>query len=502
MERSYPSGTVLLEKYRVEGVVGRGGMALVLRATHLQLGEQVALKILLPDVSTPEAVARFLREAQAVVRLRGEHVARVLDVGRLPDGAPYTVMEYLRGVDLAGELKRRGALAPGLAVDHALQACEALAEAHASGVVHRDIKPSNLFLTARPDGTPLIKVLDFGISKTPAGAGSLTQTDTVMGTPGYMSPEQMKAARDVDARTDIWSLGVVLYECLTGRPPFQAEAFSAVVWKAATEPPPAMDPRLPRGLQDVVLRCLEKDRAARFGSMADLAAALAPFAGDPRAAALVVDRTRLMLGVPAAAPPARPAPHSETATTLQGSARARTATRRFRYTVAGAASLAGVIGVGIAVAVCSSHGSQDQASPPDRGSAVGALPVVPATPDAGAADGRARRGSAASADPPSDAAVGDPAVPPKWFCDTLNVDDVMSQAQNQYAAGFAKAALQLALKALVCKQNVRMYRFAATYACAAHDVVFAKALYSKVPSRFQAGILQRCQQEGIALEAP
>jgi serine/threonine-protein kinase len=271
-------------------------MGVVLRVTHLDLGESLAIKVLSPEgEANPELIARFLREARAVVRLRGEHVAKVTDVGVLPHGRPFMVMEYLRGVDLADELKRRRHLAPGEAVDYLLQVCEALAEAHAHGIVHRDIKPANLFLTTRPDGTPLVKVLDFGISKAPVSASEpVTKTDIVMGTAGYMSPEQMKAAKDVDGRSDIWALGVVLYECLSGRRPFEGGSFSAVVVKASTEPPAPMDGRAPRALQAIVMRCLEKDRGARFATVAELATALAPFARDQRAAATIVDRANLI----------------------------------------------------------------------------------------------------------------------------------------------------------------------------------------------------------------
>jgi len=273
----------------------------VVAATHLSLQESVALKFLKPEALTNSGVVqRFLREAQASVRLKGEHVARISDVGTLPEGTPYIVMEYLHGGDLASILAARGPLAAGEAVDYLLQACEALAEAHALGIVHRDVKPANFFLTRRPDGSPLLKVLDFGISKAPVtGDSDLTRTQTVLGTPAYMSPEQMKSSRDVDARTDIWSLGIVLYECLVGRRPFDAETYSALCLQAAMEPPPPMPAVIPRGLDAVVFRCLEKVPARRYRTVAELAAALAPFAGEPRAAAVVLQRARTMLaGVP------------------------------------------------------------------------------------------------------------------------------------------------------------------------------------------------------------
>jgi serine/threonine-protein kinase len=370
MEVGFRPGAVLLDKYRVESVLGRGGMGIVLRVTHLHLGEELAIKILLPEAADdPEVRVRFLREAQSAVRLRGEHVTRVSDVGMLPEGVPYIAMEYLRGVDLAGELGRRGMLPPGDTVDYVLQVCEALAEAHALGIVHRDIKPGNLFLTYRPDGTPLVKVLDFGISKVPiAGPGLLTRTDTVMGTPGYMSPEQMKASKDVDSRSDIWAVGIVLYECLNSRRPFDAESFSAVVFKVATEPPPPMVPRIPRGLQAVVLRCLEKDRAARFPSIAELAAALAPFARDGRAAGIVVERTSAMLRDASSPIPQNTHLHqlqAQTATTLRKTTGVRTTSKRLRYAAIGTMSLIGMFVALSQVASTNSRRTDDSADPPN-----------------------------------------------------------------------------------------------------------------------------------------
>jgi len=301
-------GTILLDKYRVDRVLGQGGMGVVLAATHLHLNERVAMKFLLPEVlSNREVVTRFMREAQAAVRLKGEHVARVIDVGTLPWGAPYMVMEYLDGQDLSALIADRGRLPAAEAADHLLQACEGLAEAHAMGIVHRDVKPANFFLTRRPDGSPLLKVLDFGISKSPVTVdGGLTHTQAVMGTPMYMSPEQMRSTRDVDARTDIWALGVVLYECLSGQRPFDAPTFSALCLKAAVDPTPPLTIPLPRGLDVLVYRCLEKEPAARYQSIAELATALAPYAGNQRQAATVVDRVSAMLGTRVPAQPVAP----------------------------------------------------------------------------------------------------------------------------------------------------------------------------------------------------
>lgn len=290
-------GTVLFDKYRVEQLIGQGGMASVYAATHLHLDERVAIKTLLPEMSqNATVVQRFVREARAAVRLKGEHVTRVLDVGMLPSGAPYMVMELLAGVDLAQLLKERGHLPASEAVDCVLQVCEALAEAHNGGIVHRDIKPSNLFITRRPDGSELVKVLDFGISKVTfeQEVSNLTK-ESVIGTPSYMSPEQLRGSSSVDARTDIWSLGVVLYRILSGTRPFKADSVSALAIQAATEPTPPLVGSFPPGIEAVVYRCLEKDVTRRFQSVAELAYALAPYAGNSRAAALVTERTQNIL---------------------------------------------------------------------------------------------------------------------------------------------------------------------------------------------------------------
>jgi serine/threonine-protein kinase len=277
-------GDVVAGKYRVERVLGAGGMGIVLAAYHLQLDERVALKFLRPRTrSDPSAITRFVREARATVKIKSEHVARVLDVGQLDGGVPYIVMEYLEGRDLADWLNQSGRLAPELAVELLLQACEAMAEAHTLGIVHRDLKPSNLFCVRRADGRPQVKVLDFGISKMSSAPGrqSVTRTDTVAGSPDYMSPEQMQAFRDIDARTDIWSLGVILFELLSGRVPFEGEVATDLAIKIATQPPLSLRsicPSVPPDLERVILRCLEKDRDCRFADVGALARALEPFA--------------------------------------------------------------------------------------------------------------------------------------------------------------------------------------------------------------------------------
>ncbi len=279
-------GDILAEKYRVESVLGSGGMGVVVLAEHIELREKVAIKFLLDEAAeNSELSERFLREARAAVKIKSEHVVRVLDVGRLPSGSPYMVMEYLEGEDLSQRLER-GRVPVEDAVDYVIQSCEAMNVAHRSGIVHRDLKPANLFLTQRPDGSPIIKVLDFGISKVSTAEAvvlSLTHTQAMMGSPLYMSPEQMRSSKDVDRRTDVWSLGVILHELISGELPFSGSAFPEVLLKVMTEPAPslcALRPEVPKALASIVQRCLAKAPEERFSSVAALAVALAPFASD------------------------------------------------------------------------------------------------------------------------------------------------------------------------------------------------------------------------------
>lgn len=283
------SGELIAGKYRIEHLIGEGGMGAVYQARHVELEQLVAIKVLLTEIASDMARRRFRREARAAARMRGEHVCRVLDVGELPDGSPYMVMEFLQGRDLGAELADRGRLPVSEAVGYALQACEALAEAHAAGVVHRDLKPGNLFLYERVSGPPIVKVLDFGVSKvldgssTPGGAMSLTSTSMLVGSPLYMPPEQLESSRDVDGRADIWSLGVVLHEMLTGEPPFIADTMPQLVHAVLHVAPPTFEDagvEAPAGLEAVVVRALDKDRDTRFATVAELAAALSPFAGS------------------------------------------------------------------------------------------------------------------------------------------------------------------------------------------------------------------------------
>jgi serine/threonine-protein kinase len=287
-------GETIADKYRVEGVLAAGGMGVVVTARHKTLGQRVAIKFLLPDVMQDDTVARFLREARAAAMIQSEHVARVFDCGTLPSGVPYMVMEHLDGTDLAHELKARGRLPIEEAVDLVLQAIEGVASAHARGVVHRDLKPSNLFLAGK-GGRYRVKVLDFGISKVSSSSpdapveDDLTSTTTMLGSPRYMSPEQAQSSRDVDRRTDVWSLGVILYEMLAGVRPFAGSSLGEVISQLISRTPDPVRvhrPEVPEALEAAVAKCLERDRERRFADVAELAAAISPF-GPPHAAAAV-----------------------------------------------------------------------------------------------------------------------------------------------------------------------------------------------------------------------
>jgi eukaryotic-like serine/threonine-protein kinase len=305
-------GDVLAGKFRVDRILGVGGMGIVVAAHHLQLDEKVALKFLLPDaLKVPEAVGRFDREARAAVKIKSDHVARVTDVGKLENGSPYMVMEYLEGGDLSGMLEKTGRLPIDQAVDFVLQACEAIAEAHSLGIVHRDLKPANLFCIRRPNGQLSIKVLDFGISKMSNAAEnvSMTRTSAVMGSPVYMSPEQMQTTKGVDARTDIWAIGIILHELLAGRVPFDSQTVTELAIRVAMEAPPPVTsfrPEVPAGLEQAILKCLEKQREQRFQNVAELAAAIAPFGTRHAKGSLERIQGTLQIARPPTDPPPGP----------------------------------------------------------------------------------------------------------------------------------------------------------------------------------------------------
>ncbi len=293
-------GQVVANKYRVDRYIGAGGMGVVAAGFHLELDHPVAIKFLNAETGLRgDAAERFRREGRAAARIRSEHVVRVLDIGLLNEQVPYMVMELLEGTDLEQELQANGPLAIDVAARYLLQAIDAIAEAHAAGIVHRDLKPTNLFLASTADGGKKIKVLDFGISKS-VGDGrprdaALTKTASMFGSPLYMSPEQMRSARDVDARTDVWALGAILYELVSGQLPFLGESIPALcvaVINEAPQPIAAFLPSVPEELEAIIERCLAKQLDQRFQSVADLAEALLVFAPDARAHA---ERARRLL---------------------------------------------------------------------------------------------------------------------------------------------------------------------------------------------------------------
>jgi|HubBroStandDraft_6_1064221.scaffolds.fasta_scaffold30174_4 serine/threonine protein kinase len=297
------AGTVVADKYRVEGPLGEGGMGIVVLATHIGLDQRVAIKFLLPEsLQNRDSVERFFREAKVAAKIRSDYVARVHDVGTLDGGVPYIVMEYLEGNDLGNLIDRTGALPIEEVCEIALQACEALAEVHAAGIVHRDLKPTNLFVTRRADGSPAVKLLDFGISKLTVNADetgldpALTATTTIMGSPSYMSPEQLKSTKEVDHRTDVWSLGTVLYEAITGKPAFRGETLPQVCAMIAADdpvPPSTLREGVPPELERAILGCLRKIPGERE-ELVDLSRVLAKLA-PPRARASL-ERIEATLG--------------------------------------------------------------------------------------------------------------------------------------------------------------------------------------------------------------
>lgn len=392
-------GDLLGGKYRVERVLGIGGMGMVVAARHTKLGQRVALKVMLKEaLADPGNAERFAREARAAVQLQSPHTARVLDVGKLKNGEPYMVMEYLDGQDLDDLVRSVGALRPHVAVDYILQACEAFAEAHALGMIHRDIKLKNMFLAKTLDGRPpVVKVLDFGLAKTVGNLGdvSLTATSSVFGSPQYMSPEQMRSAKDVDARSDIWSIGVSLYELLTTRVPFDAPGVAeicAMVLKDAVEPPSKWVSGLPPELDAIVVKCLAKNPNERFQTVAELAVALEPWSEREGSSQRILHVMRSVdkLDVPTLLDPRSAGDADGIAKTLDAwDSGERTRGTKFKpraLFLAAFAALAGVGLIAIALATLGHHEKRDLAAasamPPAAVAteASAALLGAPATP--------------------------------------------------------------------------------------------------------------------------
>jgi len=290
------AGTIVEGKHRIDRIIGRGGMGVVASAVHIHLEERVALKFL--EVKDEEVGhdfrARFALEARVCAKLRNEHIARVHDVGIWEGKVPFMVMEYLEGTDLRRSLRDGAKLSLSQAVEYVVQICDGLAEAHAHGIVHRDLKPANIFITRRQDGTELVKVLDFGISKWTTkeeDVGELTKTGMMLGSPKYMSPEQLNGGA-IDARADVWSIGAILYQALTGRPPYDfpqvTQTFMAIAGGSPPPRPTLLEPSIPQGVEALILRCLTRDKEQRVQNVAELAGALleaveSPFAAQVRA---------------------------------------------------------------------------------------------------------------------------------------------------------------------------------------------------------------------------
>jgi len=371
-------GQVVAQKYRVDRFIGQGGMGVVVAGFHLELDQPVAIKFLLSESGLEsEGAERFRREARAAAKIHSEHVARVFDIGLLDERVPYMVMELLNGNDLEHEIERRGPLPAAEAIGYVLQAIDAVAEAHSVGIVHRDLKPTNLFLAQRADGSRIVKVLDFGISKS-LGSGrerevALTRTAAFVGSPLYMSPEQMRSARDVDARADVWALGAISYVMVTGQLPHPGTSLPEVCLAVMNNTPRPLNDFIanaPPGLEPILMKCLAKEPAQRYASVAELAEQLLPFAPEWQ---LVVERaTRLLGGTPhtgsyppalvrqstpavvsgastqrISAPPMndQPTPPSATEAPWSKTGRKRGSQRRAPLIVAGLLGLCGVLGL-------------------------------------------------------------------------------------------------------------------------------------------------------------
>ncbi len=361
-------GTVIADKYRIEKELGRGGFGVVMRARHLTIDQIVAIKILTPGDTGGEGewredAARFRREAQATAALRSEHVVRILDVDMLENGCPYMVMEYLEGETLHHTIHTRGPLSVAEAVDHMIQVLSALAEAHAAGIVHRDLKPANVFLTKGAGGTMVAKVLDFGVSKIGAHSGigttsvvsqPITRTGAVIGTVAYMAPEQMADAKRVDARADIWSVGIMLFELLTKVTPFGPSTMATLVTTMLTKPPmrlTALRPDISPKLEAVILRCLEKSPAKRYRSASSVADALSEHA-TPRARGALDAVRRAGKPTGAAAPMEKGAPMLLGASSaLARAGRPRMSRSALAVAIAGAVITVALLGLAIGVLI-------------------------------------------------------------------------------------------------------------------------------------------------------
>lgn len=390
-------GQVLLGKYRLTTVLGQGGMGTVYEARHELVGRRFAIKLLNPELALhQEIVRRFRREAEAAGALESENIAAVTDFGTSEDGAAFIVMEYLRGEDLSRVLTRHGRLPVTRAVDAIIQACRGLSVAHARGIVHRDLKPENLFVSQRSDGGDWIKVLDFGIAKlqTVNDGGSTTRTGTTMGTPHYMPPEQARGSKELDHRADIYALGAVLYELLSGQKAHPGETYNAVLYHVLTQAPARLEtlrPEVPPALSDVVHRAMADDAAARFSSAAELAASLAPFAGRVVTPAERLTSTICDLDLQRVLTLSTPAPAAMTPSqvamgggseTMQPVLRSEVAaTPRLRAGIIAAAALSLLLAAGLTLRAAL-HSSRASASASPAAAAVSKTPSAQPSPSA------------------------------------------------------------------------------------------------------------------------
>lgn len=376
-------------KYTIGRVLGQGGVGVVFEAFHQRLNQRVAIKILRAEVrKSAEWLTRFDREARASVKLRSPNVARVFDVDSTPDGTPYMVMELLEGWTLNEEINARGPLPIAEAVGYILEACSAMSEAHALGIVHRDLTPANLFLS-NVAGRRVVKVLDFGISKVADERVNVTTTDAAFGTPQYVSPEQIRSTAHVDPRTDIWSMSVILFQALSGITPFEGKTASAVVASVLMDRPKslqALRPDLPKGLVTAVMKGLEKNLSDRYQSIEELAAAVAPF-GPPgfslQSAGPHSERPGLMLTGPLTAPPANLASLSPSTvgTDADAAALGFRSTSKRTWIIAGALAASVVVITALLIGL---GGSTDTAQSAAAGSSAAAAPV--ASPSASASE--------------------------------------------------------------------------------------------------------------------
>src|SRR5690606_36317927 len=277
-------------KYRLTRLLGRGGMGSVWEGVHASLGNRVACKFIEPEfVGSQDAVVRFENEARAAASLKSKHVVDVYDHGVMPDGRPYIVMEFLEGEPLDSRIEKNGCLGLQQVATIVLQVSRALSRAHRVGIVHRDLKPENVFLVwDDEDQTDVAKVVDFGIAKftdtEASGISSATKTGSILGTPYYMSPEQARGLKNLDARSDNWSLGVIAYEALTGVRPFDGEAVGDLLVKICTvDPPPpsTLQPGLPPSVDDWMKKALHRDPNLRFQDVREMAESLVTIAGMP-----------------------------------------------------------------------------------------------------------------------------------------------------------------------------------------------------------------------------